>query len=127
RLLLDNGADVNAQGGQYGTALQAAASKGEMEIVRLLLDNGADVNAQGGEYGTALQAAASKERRILCDCFLTLARMSTLKEAKEAGMALLSRPPHREGRWRSCDCFLTMVWISTLKEVNMGLLSRPPH
>ncbi|TGZ80733.1 hypothetical protein EX30DRAFT_372062 [Ascodesmis nigricans] len=29
RLLLDCGADVNAQGGHYGTALQAAAAKGK--------------------------------------------------------------------------------------------------
>jgi len=58
RLLLDKGADVNAQGGEYGNALQAAASNGHEGIVRLLLDEGADVNAQGGFYGNALQVAA---------------------------------------------------------------------
>ena len=57
-LLLDKGADVNAEGGEYGTALQAAAYKGNVECIRLLLDKGADVNAEGGKYGTALQAAA---------------------------------------------------------------------
>ena len=57
-LLLDRGADVNATGGKYGTALVAAASNGKLEIVTLLLDRGADVNATGGEYGTALGAAA---------------------------------------------------------------------
>jgi ankyrin repeat protein/KaiC/GvpD/RAD55 family RecA-like ATPase len=56
---LDQGADVNAQGGEYGNALQAAAYSGHKQIVKLLLDQGADVNAQGGEYGNALQAAAS--------------------------------------------------------------------
>jgi ankyrin repeat protein len=58
KLLLDRGADVNIQGGEYGNALQAAAYHGSPEIVKLLLDRGADVNIQGGEYGNALQAAA---------------------------------------------------------------------
>jgi ankyrin repeat protein len=53
-LLLDKGADVNAQGGEYGNALQAASLGGHDKIVELLLDKGADVNAQGGEYGNAL-------------------------------------------------------------------------
>ncbi|KAI3571111.1 ankyrin repeat domain-containing protein [Fusarium oxysporum f. sp. albedinis] len=60
KLLLDNGADVNAQGGHFGTALQEVAFRGHEHIVKLLLENGADAKAQGGEYGTALQAAAFK-------------------------------------------------------------------
>jgi ankyrin repeat protein len=46
KLLLDRGADVNAQGGRYGNALQAAASEGRQETVKLLLDYGADVTIQ---------------------------------------------------------------------------------
>ena len=57
RFLLDKGADVNTQGGKYGSALQAASLRGNIEVVRLLLDKGADVNTQGGEYGSPLQAA----------------------------------------------------------------------
>ncbi|KAH7012720.1 uncharacterized protein B0I36DRAFT_436694 [Microdochium trichocladiopsis] len=52
--LLGEGADVNTQGGEYGSALQAASHEGHREDVQLLLDNGADVNAQGGYYGKAL-------------------------------------------------------------------------
>ena len=48
RLLLDKGADVNAQDGLHDTALQAASHSGHEAVVRLLLDKGADVNAQGG-------------------------------------------------------------------------------
>ncbi|KAJ5817114.1 ankyrin-2 [Penicillium robsamsonii] len=61
-LFLENGADVNAQGGRYGNTLQAAAASWTQrpEIVKLLLEKGADVNAQGGEYGNALQAAVWK-------------------------------------------------------------------
>ena len=57
QLLLDEGAEVNAQGGDSGNALQAASSNGNGKIVQLLLNEGADVNAHGGFYGTALQAA----------------------------------------------------------------------
>ena len=58
RMLLDKGADVNAQGGRYGNALQATSANGQKDIATLLLDKGADVNAQGGLYGNALQAAS---------------------------------------------------------------------
>ncbi|KAG5752614.1 hypothetical protein H9Q70_004752 [Fusarium xylarioides] len=58
RDLMTEGADVNAQGGEYGNALQAASCLGKLEVVQLLLDKGADINAQGGEYGNALQAAS---------------------------------------------------------------------
>jgi ankyrin repeat domain-containing protein 50 len=51
---LDENADVNAQGGYYGNALQAALSGGHEKVVQLLLEKNADVNAQGGYYGNAL-------------------------------------------------------------------------
>jgi ankyrin repeat protein len=57
-LLINKGADVNAQGGHYGNALQAASCGGHKEIVTLLVEKGADVNAQGGHYGNALYAAS---------------------------------------------------------------------
>ena len=86
--ILDKGANINAQGGRYGTALQVASKRGHHQVVQILLnrgadtnaqgdnallkasigghekvvqmllDNGADVNAQGGHYGNALQAAS---------------------------------------------------------------------
>jgi ankyrin repeat protein len=58
RLLLEKGAEVNAQGGIYGNALQAASHVGHEAVVRLLLEKGADVNAEGGCFGNALQAAS---------------------------------------------------------------------
>ncbi|KAF3204233.1 hypothetical protein TWF106_001595 [Orbilia oligospora] len=61
--LLDAGADINARGGPYVNALQAACQYAHYnlheereQIVKILLDAGADANAQGGRYGNALQA-----------------------------------------------------------------------
>ncbi|KAL5374684.1 hypothetical protein DPSP01_011775 [Paraphaeosphaeria sporulosa] len=58
KLLIDKGAEVNAQSGEYGNALHAASMGGYEATVKLLLDKGAEVNAQGGGYGNALQAAS---------------------------------------------------------------------
>ena len=68
---LNEGADINAQGGLYGNALQAASFSNNDQIIRMLLDQGADVNVQGGGYGNALQAASfeghEKVMQILLD------------------------------------------------------------
>ncbi|KAL7917449.1 ankyrin repeat-containing domain protein [Trichoderma austrokoningii] len=63
RFLLDQGADYNAEGGRFGTSLQAAAARSvashphsKVQILKLLINKGADINQQGGEFGTALQA-----------------------------------------------------------------------
>ena len=46
KLLLEKGADVNAQGGEYGNALQAASSGGHEATVKLLVDRGASPHSQ---------------------------------------------------------------------------------
>ena len=56
--LIEKGADVNKHGGDYGSALQAAAWFGDADNVKLLLDHGAIVNTEPlGIYGNPLQAA----------------------------------------------------------------------
>jgi len=59
QFLVKKGADVNAQGGNYGNALQAASASRHLDVVQFLVEKGADVNAQGGDYGNALQAASA--------------------------------------------------------------------
>lgn len=59
KILLDNGADVNAEYGSYGTALTEAVDCDHVEVVELLLENGADINALTEECGTPSDAAQS--------------------------------------------------------------------
>ena len=58
RVLLEDGADVNAEGGDNDSALQIASIEGHEEIVKMLLQHGADVNAEGGDNDSALQIAS---------------------------------------------------------------------
>lgn len=61
RLLLESGADVNANG-KVGEDLRLASSSGIAGIVRILLENGADANAPASRFdtdGNALQAASA--------------------------------------------------------------------
>ncbi|KAJ6528107.1 ankyrin repeat-containing domain protein [Mycena capillaripes] len=57
QLLIENGADVNAQGGPCGGALLAAVQSGNFDMVQMLLDLGGDLNIQGF-YGTPLAVAS---------------------------------------------------------------------
>ena len=54
RMLLNNNADINAQGGYFGNALQAVSSGGHEKLAQILLNNNTHVNTQGGEYGNTL-------------------------------------------------------------------------
>lgn len=68
-MLLDFGSDLDAQGGFFGTALQAAAKAGNLEGVEMLLTRGVDVNLRCGEYGGALSAARSADRHYCLKCY----------------------------------------------------------
>jgi hypothetical protein len=50
QVLLDKGADVNAQGGLYGNAVQAASARAHKEIVQLLRASGASNNSHNQGY-----------------------------------------------------------------------------
>ena len=57
RVLLDHGADVNAQDSIDWTPLHLASCEGHLKVVQLLLDYGATVNAQSGD-GSPLHLAS---------------------------------------------------------------------
>lgn len=56
RLFLHRRAEINACE-IFDDALQAAAMKGHITVVKLIVDEGANINQQNDFYGTALQAA----------------------------------------------------------------------
>ena len=62
RLLLEHGADINAQSRGGRTPLHWASTYKTLEAVRVLLENGADVEAKENAGKTALQEAADMGR-----------------------------------------------------------------
>ncbi|VUC26335.1 unnamed protein product [Clonostachys rosea] len=94
--LLDRGADVNAQSGLYGNALQAALHGGHLELAKGLLERGANVNAQGGNYGTAIQAASTQGHLEFANMLLEKgASINTITQGREHSTALLAALDNR--------------------------------
>ena len=58
-LLLEHGADANAQDYRKKTALLKASEDGHVEIVRVLLKQAADIEGRGGEGWSPLERASS--------------------------------------------------------------------
>lgn len=61
KTLLEKGADVNAEGGHYGTSLQASLVCDNPEVISLIMSYNPNVHSQSGKkYGNCLTAAASR-------------------------------------------------------------------
>ena len=67
RLLLENGAPINAQTDVGTTALMFAAAFGHVEVVRFLVENGADIHIQNGYNYTALSLAEERGHQEVVD------------------------------------------------------------
>jgi ankyrin repeat protein len=63
RFLVENGADVNAPGGEFWNPPQVAATE-NIEVVRYLVENGAKINAPGGKYGSSLQRLHTRDTTL---------------------------------------------------------------
>lgn len=70
RHLLELGAEVNFQGGWYGTAIRAAALEGHKTVVQELLKHGANPHLSGNSPGSAMVAAIAFERSSVIDTLL---------------------------------------------------------
>ncbi|ROV91219.1 hypothetical protein VMCG_09361 [Cytospora schulzeri] len=90
--------DVNAAGGIFGFALQAAAYSGQTESVRRLLHKGADIDARGGEYGSALNAAIVRGFWDIVDVLLEEGAKPDSQLLKEPDEAWLARVREKDGR-----------------------------
>jgi ankyrin repeat protein len=87
KILIEAGADVNADTGG-STALMRAAYQGGSETVRLLLNAGADVRARDLLGRTALHFAAENMRRAVLDAILA-ARPDVNSQANDGRTPLL--------------------------------------
>ena len=67
KLLLINGADVNARGDGGVSSLHFAANKGYKEIVELLIAHGANVNAKTNNNVTPLHFAVNRNHRNIAN------------------------------------------------------------
>ena len=68
QVLLEAGADVNLQGGPLGSALQAAALAGKLQVAKILLAKGSLVNHAAGLYGSALRIARMRLQDLEMQC-----------------------------------------------------------
>ncbi|KAJ6264017.1 Ankyrin-1 [Drechslerella dactyloides] len=59
--LIAAGADVNATGGRFGTALHVSAWAHDCRSIAILLQHGAKIDAMSPKYGGVIQAAAKRD------------------------------------------------------------------
>ncbi len=121
QFLLEKGAYINAQGGEFSNALQAASERGYLDIIQVLLERGADINAQGGSYGNALRPLSyGRPPRRRSRCYSRKKPISTPKaEVTETP----SKPLRTEATSKLSRCSLRKELISTPKAENMAMPS----
>ena len=87
KLLLIQGADVNARNNNEVTALMLASQAGHLDVVRTLLAKGADVNSKASKGKTALIQAAQEGHVAIVR--LLLAQGANINEKKSDGATAL--------------------------------------
>ena len=83
QLLLERGANINAQGGEdFSNALEAAFCEGQYEMVQLLLDKGAVLNSQSLKKSLRIATIRKYDRvvQLLKDYEATLRREPPVSE-----------------------------------------------
>lgn len=100
-LLLDIGADINAQRG--GSALQTAVEHGRLDILKLLVRRGANINGPSNEKGSVLSAAIRHDEcfQYLLDIGVDINMIGTAEGARTALCEAA-----RSGCWRQFDLLL---------------------
>lgn len=82
QLLINQGAEVNVQGGKHGNALQAASHKGHLKVVEMLLMNHAEADLKD-QYGRVPIAWAAMGGRRRTPRFLLLRKAGSSDESVE--------------------------------------------
>ncbi|KAG8626603.1 hypothetical protein KVT40_005548 [Elsinoe batatas] len=65
KLLIEESANVDGEGGHKGNAIKAAIYHGHEAVVKLLIEKGATINAEGGEYGNSLLTATLRRHKAV--------------------------------------------------------------
>lgn len=90
--------NVNARGGIFGTALQAASYSGQTASIRLLLDKKADCNLRGGKYGSPLNAAIISGYWDIVEILLKAGAKPDCRLQEEPDEEWLQRVREEDGR-----------------------------
>lgn len=90
--LINRGVDVNARGGLFGNALQAAAFRNHHQIVHLLLRNGAEIKLNEGLHYSALNAAAVNGSEASFRILLELCFTGRSNDCQVIGSSLVAAP-----------------------------------
>ena len=106
QFLIDQGADVNKLGGEYGTPLQAAAVSGHVDGSLLLLQNGADVNlvVSRSYWGVPLQAAVYEGHEAVVEVLLDHRADVHAKGGWFDSSILAASAHHGQGDYQSRAC-----------------------
>ncbi|CAI7671430.1 unnamed protein product [Penicillium pancosmium] len=88
--LISQEIDINARGGLFGSALQAAAFQNHNQIVHLLLRNGAEIKLNEGLHSSALNAAAVNGSEASFRTMLELGFAGRCNDSKVIGSSLVA-------------------------------------
>ena len=81
-LLIEQGADIDAQDIFYATPLYSATSQGNYEVVKSLIEHGANINAQRLDKKTALHCAVENEYRDIVKLLLEKGANENIQDHK---------------------------------------------
>jgi Ankyrin repeats (3 copies) len=112
--IIKKGADINAQGGYYGNALQTVSFGDDESVVRLLLDRGMDVNAQCGHYGSALHAASSQSHVLVIRSLHERGTDVNPPKADARAKLCMRHHPWAMDRWFDC-CWRVSNYDATMQ------------
>ncbi len=83
QLLLEHGANVNAQDDEGNTALNVASWKGYLEVVQVLLEHKAEVNLKDNNDGSPLSDACCNGHKVIVEKLL--AKKASVNEQDKKG------------------------------------------
>ncbi|MCM0043092.1 MAG: ankyrin repeat domain-containing protein [Burkholderiaceae bacterium] len=133
RILLDRGADINAQNSNGRTALYFAIREGNADLVRLLLSRGARIDLTDMDRRNALHSAclSTKNRSAVVNALLQTKGASLIDKRDRSGKTALhlaiasgnvdvvkallaagANPEKRTGSWESCTSLARRAHIS---------------